>query len=78
MKIAIAFLLLVSTVSVFGQSDFTGNWKLNLDKTEFNETPGTPAAAKLVVDQMNVTLILQRNDRANETLKIDSTSSIEI
>jgi hypothetical protein len=60
------------------QLQFMGRWKLNLSKTEFNETPGAPAATKLVVEQNSGTITYQRNDRAKETLKIDSTASIEI
>jgi len=39
------------TATMYGQADFSGKWKLNLDKTQFNETPGTPAAANLLVEQ---------------------------
>jgi hypothetical protein len=78
MKILILLALLVSTVTMYGQSDFSGKWRLNLDKTQFNETPGTPAAARLLVEQKDGTITFQRNDRAKETLKIDSTASIHI
>ncbi|MEP7374590.1 MAG: hypothetical protein ABI675_14445 [Chitinophagaceae bacterium] len=78
MKTTILFALLIASVTMYGQSDFSGKWKLNLDKTQFNETPGTPAAAKLVVEQKAGTITVQRNDRAKETLKIDSTASIDI
>src|SRR5882724_971355 len=78
MKISILFALLMITATMYGQADFSGKWKLNLDKTQFNETPGTPAAANLLVEQKAGTITLQRNDRAKETLKIDSTAEIEI
>ncbi|MEP7376042.1 MAG: hypothetical protein ABI675_21780 [Chitinophagaceae bacterium] len=78
MKTIIVFALLIVSVTMYGQADFSGNWKLNPDKSQFNETPGTPAAPKLVVEQKAGTITLQRNDRAKETLKIDSTASIEI
>src|SRR5215207_9652460 len=77
MKTTILFALLISTVSGFSQTDFTGKWKLNPDKSQFNETPGKPAAANLLVEQKAGTITLQRNDRAKETLKIDSTAEIE-
>ena len=70
--------MLLSAATTYGQSDFTGKWKLNPDRSEFNETPGTPAAAKLVVDQKDGVLTLQRNDRAKETLKIDSAVFIDL
>jgi hypothetical protein len=78
MKIAMLLLSLVSTVTMYGQADFTGSWKLNPEKSQFNNTPGAPAAGKLVVEQKNGTVSFQRNDRPKETLKIDSTASIEI
>ena len=78
MKVVMLVAMVLSAVTVYGQADFTGKWKLNLDKTQFNETPGSPAAASLVVEQKNGIITLQRNDRAKETLKIDSTASIEI
>jgi hypothetical protein len=78
MKMIILFALLFASVTIYGQSDFSGKWKLNSEKSEFNETPGTPAAAKLIVEQKNGTLTLQRNGRAKEVLNIDSTASIEI
>ena len=72
------FVLLITTVIMYGQADFSGKWRLNLDKSQFNETPGTPAAARLFVEQKAGTITFQRNDRAKETLKIDSTAEIEI
>src|SRR5687767_13553851 len=78
MKISILFVLLITSVSMYGQVDFSGSWRLNLDKTQFNGTPGTPAAARLLVEQKDGIIMLQRNDRAKEILKIDSTVSIEI
>jgi len=61
-----------------GLANFSGNWVLNPEKTQFNETPGKPAAAKLYVDHKSGYIILQRNDRPKENLKIDSTVFIEI
>ena len=78
MKTAMLLFSLVSTVTMYGQADFSGSWKLNLNKSQFNETPGTPAAPTLVVEQNAGTITFQRNDRPKETLKIDSTASIDI
>jgi hypothetical protein len=78
MKIIFVLASLIASVAMYAQSDFSGKWKLNLDRSEFNETPGAPAAPKLVVEQKAGMITLQRNDRAKETLKIDSTASIEI
>jgi hypothetical protein len=78
MKATILLALVIASVTSYGQSDFSGRWKLNSEKSEFNETPGTPAAAKLFVEQKNGILTLQRNDRAKEVLKIDSSASIDI
>jgi hypothetical protein len=63
---------------MYGQADFSGKWRLNLNKSQFNETPGTPAAARLLVEQKAGTITFQRNDLPKETLKIDSTAEIEI
>lgn len=78
MKISMLSALLITTVSMYGQADFSGKWRLNLDKSQFNETPGTPAAARLFVEQNAGTITFQRNDLTKETLKIDSTAAIEI
>jgi hypothetical protein len=78
MKTLILFLVLITTVTIYGQSDFSGKWKLNAKKSEFNATPGTPAAGTLVVEQKGSTLTLQRDERRRETLTIDSTASIDI
>jgi len=78
MKILLSFFLLLSTVIVYGQSDFSGKWKLNLDKSQFNNTPGTPASARLMVEQSRDSITFQRNEYPKEALKIDSTASIEI
>jgi thioredoxin-related protein len=60
------------------QTNFSGRWMLNSDKSQFNETPGKPAAAKLFVDQKADSITFQRNDHPKESLKIDSTAFIEI
>lgn len=78
MKTIILFALIIASTTMYSQSDFSGKWRLNLDKTQFNETPGTPAAARLLVEQKDGILTLQRNDRSKEVLKIDSAASIEI
>jgi hypothetical protein len=78
MKIVMVFLSLLTAVSMYGQADFSGNWRLNLDKSQFNETPGTPAAARLFVEQQAGTITIQRNDLPKATLKIDSSAEIEI
>jgi len=78
MKIILSVLLLVSTATVFAQVDFSGKWKLNVDKSQFNETPGTPAAPRLLVEQKGETVTFQRNDRSKETLKIDSPEDLEL
>jgi CDP-diacylglycerol pyrophosphatase len=51
MKIIFVLASLIASVAMYAQSDFSGKWKLNLDRSEFNETPGAPAAPKLVVEQ---------------------------
>src|SRR5262245_37480915 len=56
-----------------GEIDFSGSWKLNADKSAFNNTPGSPAAKKLVVEQKNETITFQRGNHPKESLKIDST-----
>jgi thioredoxin-related protein len=61
-----------------GQANFSGKWMLNLDKTQFNETPGKPAATNLLVEQKADSITFQRNDHPKESLKIDSTAFIEI
>jgi hypothetical protein len=78
MRISIGIALLMSTLTMFGQADFTGKWKLNLDRTQFNEVPGGTGAARLVVEQSKGTIKFQRDDRAKETLQIDSSDGIEI
>jgi hypothetical protein len=78
MKISILFLSLVITVSMYGQADFSGNWKLNSDKSQFNNTPGSPGATRLVVVEKGETISVQRDNLEKETLKIDNTSEIEI
>jgi hypothetical protein len=77
MKARMLFLSLITVFSVYGQSDFSGNWKLNVDKSQFNNTPGSPAATTLGVDQKGGVITFQRNDLPKESLKIDSTASIE-
>lgn len=78
MKISFLIILLASTFAVSAQSDFTGKWKLNVDKSEFNNTPGTPAAPKLLVEQKSGVISYQRNDRPKETLKINGAVGITI
>ena len=78
MKSFFSFLLLLNATTGFAQVNFSGTWKLNLDKTKFNETPGKPAAARLVVDHKGDSITLQRNDSRKESLKIDSAAFIEI
>lgn len=78
MKILLSFFLLLSTLSLFSQIDFSGKWKLNFDKSQFNNTPGTPVSARLLVQQRGDSITLQRNDFPKEALKIDSTASIEV
>jgi hypothetical protein len=68
MKIVTLTLALLITVSMYGQADFSGKWKLNLEKTQFNETPGSPAAARLLVEQKGGVISFQRNDRPKESL----------
>lgn len=74
----ILFALVIASVTMYGQSDFSGNWRLNLDKTKFNETPGAPASARLFVEQKAGTITFQRNDFPKQTLKIDSTAEMEV
>jgi hypothetical protein len=79
MKVAIAFLSLIITASVYGQADFTGSWKLNKEKSDFDRVdPSTAAAAKLVLKQNSVAIIIQRNENAKQNLKIDSTAETEV
>jgi hypothetical protein len=78
MKLSIVFALLTTTVAMYGQSDFSGKWKLNVDKSKFNETPGTPAPQRLFVEQKGKEITLQRSDRPKETLKIDSPDDLEV
>jgi len=78
MKSLILVTLLVATLATYGQANFSGTWKLNVDKSQFNETPGTPAAPKLFVEQKGEAITLQRNDRPKETLKIDGGESLNI
>jgi hypothetical protein len=78
MKTLMLFLVLITTVTTYGQSNFSGKWKLNAKKSEFNATPGAPAAGTLVVEQKGSTLTLQRDERRRESLTIDSTASIDI
>ena len=47
-------------------------------QSQLNETPGTPAAARLFLEQKAGAITFQRNDRGKETLKIDSTAEIEV
>jgi thioredoxin-related protein len=62
-----------------GEVNFSGSWKLNAEKSQFHDTPGAPGAgSKLVVEQKDGTITFQRNDRPKESLKIDSTSFIEL
>jgi thioredoxin-related protein len=62
-----------------GGVDFSGSWKLNAEKSQFNNTPNAPAAgSKLVVEQKDGTITFQRNDRPKESLKIDSIAFIDI
>jgi hypothetical protein len=78
MKTIILFALIIASVTMYGQADFSGNWKLNTEKSQFNNTPGSPAAANLVVQQKADSITYQRNDRPKESLKIDGTDSLEI
>lgn len=78
MKIFVLVLSLVFTASAYSQAGFSGKWKLNFDKSQFNNTPGTPASARLMVEQSRDSITFQRNDYPKEALKIDSTASIEI
>jgi hypothetical protein len=61
-----------------GRANFSGRWMLNADKSQFNETPGRPAAATLFVDHKADSITIQRNDNPKERLKIDSTAFIEL
>jgi hypothetical protein len=81
MKILLSILLLVNTVAVYAQTDFSGKWKLNLDKTQFNETPGADASTisgGLFVEQKKNAITLQRGEKPKETLNIDSYDEIEV
>ena len=78
MKVKILFVLVIASITMYGQSDFTGKWKLNTHKSEFNETPGAPAAASLLVQQKAGTITFQRDERRRESFKIDSASYIDI
>jgi hypothetical protein len=80
MKITTLTLALLITVSMYGQADFSGTWKFNAEKSQLNNTPGVSAVSfvKIVIEQTEGTITYQRNDRPKETLKIDSTASIDI
>ena len=78
MKATILLALIIASVGVYGQSDFTGKWKLNKDKSEFNDTPGAPAAASLLVQQKAGTITFQRDERRMEFLKVDSAAFVDI
>lgn len=80
MKIVTLALTLLITVSMYGQVDFSGKWKFNSEKSQFNNTPGAEASqyVRLVVEQKEGTITYQRNDRPKETLKINSSDSIEV
>ena len=54
MKQFIFLLSLFAATIMYGQADFSGNWKLNSEKSQFNDVPGAPVAAKLIVEQKNV------------------------
>jgi len=77
-KILILFMFFIASVVVYGQSDFSGSWKLNVPKSEFNETPGTPFQSLMSVEQKDGMITYQRNENPKETLKIGDTSGITI
>ena len=78
MKILILFMFFIASVAVYGQSDFSGSWKLNVPKSEFNEIPGTPFQSLMSVELKDGTISYRRNENPKETLKIGDTSGIEI
>jgi hypothetical protein len=79
MKIAIALLFLVLTISVHGQADFSGTWKLNTNKSDFGHVdPSTATSAKWVIEQKLGNIVIQRNEGPKQILKIDSTAEIEM
>jgi len=78
MKVKILFVLVIASITMYGQSDFTGKWKLNTHKSEFNDTPGAPAAGSLIVDQKPGTISFQRDERRRESFKIDSSAFVDI
>lgn len=78
MKTSILISTLILNFSIYGQADFSGNWKLSTNKSRFNNTPGAPAASYLYVEQKSGVITFQRDKRQKETLKIDSTMEVEI
>jgi hypothetical protein len=79
MKIAMMFLSLILTISMYGQADFSGTWKLNNEKSKYGRVdPSNAAATKLVVEQKKGTITLWRNEYPKQSLKIDSTAEIEV
>jgi hypothetical protein len=78
---ALSIILITICFNGFGQVDFSGKWKLNLEKTVFAEQmPVSTASAELEIIQSkdSITLIRKRNNTAwSETLSFNGTESIK-
>ena len=68
-------IILITTGSGYGQLNFSGKWKLNVAKSQFNNTPITTAATKIFVDQKKTTITLQRDDFPRENLRTDGSET---
>jgi Tfp pilus assembly protein FimT len=78
MKITLATISIIASLAVFAQPNFSGSWKLNAEKSEFNKVNPSVAPTKLVVEQKAGSITYQRNENPKETLAIDSKSEIEV
>jgi hypothetical protein len=78
MKKALAIISMMTSLGVFAQPDFSGHWKLNPEKSEFNKVNPSVASTKLVVEQKSGIITYHRNDNPKETLEIDSQTEIEV
>lgn len=58
----VAFLLITSGLSLFGQgkTDFSGNWKLNESKSQLGDGPGRRGASSLVIKQDATGMSMER------------------